>query len=121
MKSTDTQALDVLSAPASIRIILRRSLAIGVDAVKESRDPRTETHTRFDKEIGQAVIWPLQDTRKTQSDPPNESEAVAAPELGGTTRVLEGEIYVKSNEKPSFVFPRATMRVSVVVSLRRFD
>jgi hypothetical protein len=91
ISGADSEALDLLSKPLTIRIHLVRSLAIGSDAVKDDAPRRSNNF--FKESSARASFWP-------------------AP--GGSpdgSRVLLGEIEVRKNLKPSFIFPRMACRV----------
>lgn len=104
VKSDDVQALDLLATTAALPIRLRRCLAVGEDAYDNLRVERQDG-TSFSANCGNAVMWPLQN----QSEPP----AIDAPQdQSNTLRILEGEIYVTSSVKPSFVFTKVALRVS---------
>jgi hypothetical protein len=104
IKSTDTQALDLLGVPSALAIRLRRSLAVGDDAVDDTREERPDG-TTFGQDSGGAAIWPLQNGPTSTDTPPADANLA-------NQRVLEGEIYVSPSLKPSFVFPRVSVRVS---------
>jgi hypothetical protein len=93
--SGDDQALDLLSTPSSIRVHLVRSLANGSDAMDDDAPRRSNNF--FRETVARAFFWPRQD---------------GAPEPG--KRILEGEVDVKKNLKPSFIFPRFAVRVSII-------
>jgi hypothetical protein len=117
----DTQALSLLSSPSSFRIILRRTLSIGLDAIYEDRDLRGDTN--FDKEVGRGWVWPVQEKQFRKEPDDNgaregeEAQVNGSEELNGKgekdngIRVLEGEIHIKSSERPSVLFPRFALRV----------
>ncbi|KAF9466643.1 hypothetical protein BDZ94DRAFT_1212834 [Collybia nuda] len=89
LKSPDTQALDVLSAPNAIRLHLIRSMTTGSDATDEGMTRRTDNY--FLEGVGQAYFW-------------------TSSEQDGNKRVLQGELEISRNLKPSFVFPRFTIQ-----------
>ncbi|RDB25619.1 hypothetical protein Hypma_006736 [Hypsizygus marmoreus] len=89
LKSESTQALDILAVPAAIRVHLVRSIATGSDATDETETRRSDNF--FKSGSGQACFWPL--GRQEDGE-----------------RVLEGELEVPSTLKPSFTFPRFTVR-----------
>jgi hypothetical protein len=90
--SKDKQALDLLSSPTSIRVHLVRSLALGSDAAIDGATRRSNNF--FQEPVARAVFWPSLE---------------GAPEHG--ERVLQGELIIKKNLKPSFLFPRFCVRV----------
>jgi len=88
----DTRALDVLTAGQnSINLRLRRSMATGSEATKDDGLRRTDNY--FVEECGSAAFWILE----------------GAP----SKRVLHGELDVSKTLKPSFKFPKFTIRVCV--------
>lgn len=99
LKSSNEQALDTLSDTKAIKLFLVRSIALGSDSMEERADRRS--NTVFPSGAGQAYFWP---------------SAEGARESG--KRILRGELEVKKSAKPSFLFPRFSIRVSdSVVSL----
>ncbi|KAF9477992.1 hypothetical protein BDN70DRAFT_809665 [Pholiota conissans] len=88
----DPHALDVLAEPRAIRLLLRRSIATGLEATDDNSARRTNNH--FYKISGMAYFWPSW-------------EATAAP----NKRVLQGELELPRDLKPSFKFPNFTIRV----------
>ncbi|KAH7884480.1 hypothetical protein F5I97DRAFT_1929339 [Phlebopus sp. FC_14] len=86
----DEQALDLLSSPRSIRLLMVRSLATGSDATAEDVERRTDNF--FLETVARGVFWPPVDTVSTGK------------------RVLQGEVDVKRNLKPSTLFPNFTIR-----------
>ncbi|TFK40190.1 hypothetical protein BDQ12DRAFT_772139 [Crucibulum laeve] len=90
----DTQALDTLAAPSAIRLCLVRSMATGSDALEKPRAGRTDN--LFLETCGQAYFWPSHE---------------GGPE--DNKRVLQGELEVAKILKPSFEFPRFTIRYSL--------
>ena len=107
--SSDAQGLDLLATPSALQFILRRSLAVGDDAVDDKREERGDG-TTFPQESTQAAIWPLQEQLNNA-----ESKETVKDRL----RILEGELYVASNLKPSFTFPRVSVRVSATAEIPR--
>lgn len=79
----DEQALDVLSSPYAASVLLKRSL-----------DPSSEHAKTFVETMARAVFWPTRDASSTVG-----------------TRVLEGEVKLKTTLKQSVVFPRFTVKV----------
>lgn len=86
----DEQALDLLSNPKEIKLLLVRSLATGSDATDDT-DHRTDNC--FFENVARAVFWAPGDHG----------------DLG--QRVLQGEVDVKRSLKPSTLFPRFTISV----------
>jgi hypothetical protein len=93
LRSQDEVALDLLSTPSSINVFLTRSIAIGSEATNDDA-PRRSNNT-FLENVGKAFFWPA---------------AEGAPEAD--VKRLHGEIDIRKSLKPSFVFPRFTLRVS---------
>ncbi|KIK55150.1 hypothetical protein GYMLUDRAFT_176063 [Collybiopsis luxurians FD-317 M1] len=91
LRSVDQQALDILSNPTAVRVFLVRSLANGSDAVDDTAVRRSNNF--FTESAGQAVFWPS--SRNVNS------------------RTLQGELEVKHGVKPSFVFPRLSIRYTI--------
>lgn len=94
--SDDTHALDVLASPSAIQLRLRRGMATGFEATDDNGARRTDNY--FVEECGVAYFWPSL-----------EGEAVS------NKRVLQGELEVAKSLKPSFKFPKLTIRVSNIV------
>lgn len=90
--STDSQALDILATHSAIRLFLVRSMATGSDAADENGDRRSNNF--FKEGVTQAFFWPS-------------GEGVEG------TRTLKGEMDLKPSLKPSFDFPRLTIRVGL--------
>ncbi|KIJ67028.1 hypothetical protein HYDPIDRAFT_109020 [Hydnomerulius pinastri MD-312] len=86
----DEQALDLLSSPKSIKLLMVRSLATGSDATSEDIERRTDNF--FSENVARAVFWPPEDA--------------SAP----GKRILQGEVDVKRTFKPSTLFPKFTIR-----------
>jgi hypothetical protein len=92
IKSVDKQALDLLSS--NLNVGLTRVLSLGVS------DERRSNNT-FVKPVGKkAVFWPHE-------------HAVWADD----TRVLQGEIHIPKDTKPSFAFRKIALSVSSPVVL----
>ncbi|KAJ7650104.1 hypothetical protein FB45DRAFT_9710 [Roridomyces roridus] len=94
LKSEDPQALDTLANPQAIKMHLVRSIALGTDAMEERAERRSNTF--FTMGVGQAYFWPSLE---------------GAPQSG--TRVLRGEVEVKKSLRPSFLFPRFSVRYTL--------
>lgn len=90
LTGNDEQALDLLSTPKAIKLLLVRSLATGSDATNDT-DHRTDNC--FFENVARAVFWAPEDYR------------------GLGQRVLQGEVDVKLSLKPSTLFPRFTISV----------
>lgn len=91
IKSSDPQALELFSEQTSPLLVLTRVIAIGSDATDDNA-PRRSNNT-FSEQQMRAYWWP------------SEEEAYEG------ARVLKGEIDVRTATKPSFKFPRFTVRV----------
>ncbi|KAJ7476230.1 hypothetical protein FB451DRAFT_1397558 [Mycena latifolia] len=94
LKSEDVHALDTLSNPKAIGVHLVRSVALGSDAMEERTERRSNTF--FISGVGQAFFWPSSE---------------GGPEPG--KRTLRGELDVKKHVKPSFLFPRFSVRYTL--------
>jgi hypothetical protein len=93
LKSGDELALDTLANSKAIKLHLVRSIALGSDAMEEKAERRSNTF--FPSSAGQGYFWPSMEGAK---------------ETG--TRIMRGELEVKKGIKPSFHFPRFTVRAS---------
>ncbi|GLB40289.1 hypothetical protein LshimejAT787_0801600 [Lyophyllum shimeji] len=89
LKSENTQALDILSSPSAVRLHLIRSLALGSDAAESTSTGRTDN--TFVSSVDRAVFW----GSGGQED---------------HRRGLEGELGIPPGLKPSFTFPRFTVK-----------
>ncbi|KAI5122909.1 hypothetical protein M0805_007587 [Coniferiporia weirii] len=96
LTSADAQALDLLSQPSAAAIFLTRTVSIGSTATDEAA-PRRSNNT-FPEHIGRAFWWP------SEEGAPQED-----------TRVLHGEIDVRKDLRPGFVFPRLSIRYHISV------
>ncbi|KAJ7455298.1 hypothetical protein B0H11DRAFT_2161072 [Mycena galericulata] len=94
LQSEDAQALDTLANPSAIRLHLVRSMALGADAMEERIERKSNSF--FVSGASQGYFWPSKE---------------GAPEQG--KRVLRGEIEVKKSIKPSFLFPRFSVRYTL--------
>ncbi|PPR02623.1 hypothetical protein CVT24_002194 [Panaeolus cyanescens] len=94
IKCQNEQLLDLLSDPSTVRVRLARSLSTGADATDDNAIRRTDNH--FIEEVGRAFFW-------------------VSPTLDKDKREFQGEIEVTKDLKPSFVFPRFTVRYSLDV------
>ncbi|EGN98814.1 hypothetical protein SERLA73DRAFT_54832 [Serpula lacrymans var. lacrymans S7.3] len=92
LTSEDNHALDLLSSPSSIQLLLVRSMATGSDATSEDISRRSNNF--FLENVARAVFWPSSEGSKEDG-----------------RRVLSGEVDIKNIFKPSFMFPRFTVRV----------
>jgi len=99
LTGNDEQALDLLSNPNAIKLLLVRSLATGSDATSDT-DHRTDNC--FFENAARAVFWPPGENHGTQGK-----------------RVLQGEVDVKKSLKPSTLFPRFT--ISYRLDLQPFE
>ncbi|KAF8123480.1 hypothetical protein EV363DRAFT_1228821 [Boletus edulis] len=79
----DEQALDLLSTPKAIKLLLVRSLA--------TNDTEHRTDNCFFENVARAVLWAPENYR------------------GQGQRILQGEVEVKGSLKPSTLFPRFTI------------
>ncbi|KAN0093272.1 hypothetical protein V8E55_004056 [Tylopilus felleus] len=98
LTADNEQALDLLSTPKAIKLLLVRSLATGSDATS---DTEHRTDNCFYENVARAVFWALEDYR-TEGQ-----------------RILRGEVDVKKSLKPSTVFPRFT--ISYHLDLQPFE
>jgi len=97
----DQQALDLFSGRGSLTVKLIRTLVISTKVPGRSKDG---TNRRLDTvltaDVGEGVYWPAEDNVPTSD-----------------SRRLDGEIYVQSDLKPSFVFPTMTLKYHVSFAL----
>ena len=98
----DPHALDVLTKPSAIQLKLRRSMATGSEATDDNGVRRTDNY--FQEESGMAYFWPSKEGA-----------------MEANKRVLQGELEVVKALKPSFKFPKFTVRVRVQLSSRSFS
>ncbi|KAJ6507966.1 hypothetical protein C8R47DRAFT_1100150 [Mycena vitilis] len=96
LKSTDDHALDTLANSKAIKLHLVRSIALGSDAMEERASSDRRSTNFFLSGAGQAYFWP---------------SAEGAKEPG--TRTMSGELEVKKGIKPTFRFPRFTVRYTL--------
>ncbi|KAJ7094274.1 hypothetical protein C8R44DRAFT_645459, partial [Mycena epipterygia] len=94
LKSDDIHALDVLANTKATRLHLVRSIALGSDAMEERAERKSKSF--FVTGVGQAFFWPSTE---------------GAPEAG--KRTMTGELEVKKHLKPSFLFPRFSVRYTL--------
>ncbi|QRV99579.1 hypothetical protein RhiJN_27598 [Ceratobasidium sp. AG-Ba] len=97
LESSDSQALDLFSTPSSIRLRLVEEVYIGTD------NDRRSSHNTFTLSLGRARVWPT--THPPDSLPPN-------------TRLVEGELVIPRNTRPSFEFARFELKYRIQA---RFD
>ena len=91
--SSDEQALDLLCSTSAIRFALLRERLVGSHATVEGAAGLSSN--TFREVMGTAYFWPSQD----------------GPVQHGK-RQLQGEIDVRKSLRPTFVFPRFSLRVS---------
>lgn len=98
--SDDEQALDLLCANAAIRLVLLRERLIGSHATVEGA--AGQSNNTFREVVGTACFWPAHDEGGGGS--------------GGARgrRQLQGEIDIRKSVRPTFVFPRFSLRVRVL-------
>ncbi|KAJ6531969.1 hypothetical protein B0H19DRAFT_463033 [Mycena capillaripes] len=96
LKSDDEQALDTLTNTQAIKLYLVRSIALGSDAMEERPSADRRSNNFFQSGTGQGYFWPSTEGAKELS-----------------IRTLRGELEVKKVVKPSFHFPRFTVRYSI--------
>ncbi|KAJ7773470.1 hypothetical protein B0H16DRAFT_150150 [Mycena metata] len=94
LKSKNEPALDTLATAQAIKLYLVRSIAVGSDAMQDGVERRS--NQSFVSGAGQAYFWP---STEGGSEPGR--------------RVMRGEVEVKKQTKPSFVFPRFTVRYTL--------
>ncbi|KAF9229857.1 hypothetical protein BU15DRAFT_24320, partial [Melanogaster broomeanus] len=89
LTGNDEQALDLLSSPKAIKLLMVRSLATGPDA---SNDMEPRPGNTFFDNVARAIFW--------------------APEHGSAPgkRVLQGEVGIKPSLKPSTLFHKFSIR-----------
>ena len=96
--SSDGQALDLLSSPASMRAYLVRSRAVGSNAAFTGARARSDQV--FQERVGTAYFWTPDASSTTDSD----------------SRTVRGELLVRPDSKPSFVCPGFSLGVRLSVS-----
>ncbi|KAI0359735.1 hypothetical protein OH77DRAFT_1471440 [Trametes cingulata] len=96
LTGSDEQALDLLSTPSAVRLHLVRVRLVGSHAVLD--EPTGRSNNVFRDSVGTAFFWPSDE---------------GAPRAG--TRVLNGELEVKKSLKLGFVFPRFSLRYTLVL------
>ncbi|OBZ62661.1 hypothetical protein A0H81_15025 [Grifola frondosa] len=96
LTGTDAQALDLLSTPSAVNLHLIRSRAVGTQAAQDEATARSDSV--FRESVGSAFWWPSEE---------------GAPEA--LRRTLQGELDVKKGLKPSFVFPKFSLRYMLVL------
>ena len=100
LTSADPQALSLLSSPSEIRVFLMRSMALGSEADREDGVRRSNNY--FREISSQAYFWSLSEAEETG------------------IKTLQGEVDVSKALKPSFSFPRLSIRVRSPLILVRF-
>lgn len=95
----DTQALDLFTGRGSLNINLKRSLHVGSTAT-QGKSSGQRTDTVFSSIVGEGIFWPA------EGNIPNSE-----------SRRLEGEIALKPELKPTFVFPNVTVKYAVTFAL----
>ena len=90
--SSDEQALDLLCTTSAIRLALLRERLVGSHATVVGA-PGQSSNT-FREVMGTAYFWPSQDGTVQHG-----------------RRQLQGEIDVRKSLRPTFVFPRFSLRV----------
>ena len=91
LTSADPQALSLLSSPSEIRVFLMRSMALGSEADREDGVRRSNNY--FREISSRAYFWSLSEAEETG------------------IKTLQGEVDVSKALKPSFSFPRFSIRV----------
>jgi len=92
----DESVLDAFAMAKAIQLRLRRSMATGDEATDENGARRTDNH--FSQDMGIGYFWPSQEG--------------AAQSL---KRVFQGELEVAKGLKPSFIFPKVSLRYTLVL------
>lgn len=95
MRCDDEQALDLLAQSTALNIFLTRTLAVGSEASDDTAQRRS--NNTFQENVGRAYFWPAE---------------TSIQEIG--VRRLQGEIDISRGLKASFIFPRFSLRVSLV-------
>ncbi|KAF9234223.1 hypothetical protein BU15DRAFT_65891 [Melanogaster broomeanus] len=90
LTGNDEQALDLLSSPKAIKLLMVRSLAMGPDASNDDMEPRSGN--TFFSNVARTVFWA--------------PEHASAP----GKRVLQGEVGIKPSLKPSTLFHKFSIR-----------
>ena len=98
--SEDEQALDLVCSPNSARFHLYRERLIGSHAIKEGAVG--QSNNTFREVMGTAALWPSHEI---------------PPEAG--KRHFQGEIEIRKGLRPTFTFPRFSLRVSAPFCLSR--
>ncbi len=94
LESEDTQALDIISNPAAVKVELIRAMTTGTEATAENPERRTDNY--FIGQLSGAYFWKV-------------DEAVDGP----NRRILQGEVEVEAKMKPTFAFPGLSIEVGV--------
>ncbi|THU84184.1 hypothetical protein K435DRAFT_733492 [Dendrothele bispora CBS 962.96] len=96
----DEQALDILASPSAIKLFLFRSMATGSDAIIDDDSIKRRSNNFFRERMGQAIFW-------------TESSFSQAKGMEQGRRQIQGEIEIKQGLKPSFIFPRLSIRYTL--------
>lgn len=96
LESEDPQALDILSSPTAMHVELVRAMTTGSEATAENPERRTDNF--FTVASSRAYFWDVNE-----------------PGDGPNRRTLQGEIDLEMKLKPTFVFPRLSIEVSVTI------
>ncbi|KAI0077074.1 hypothetical protein K474DRAFT_1753683 [Panus rudis PR-1116 ss-1] len=108
IESTDSQALDLLSTPSSVRISLFRERIVGKqatkaeEAIEDSAKDRGQSYNTIVEPVGSAFFWPSEEGGRVEGK-----------------HSLQGEMEIKAGSKPSFVFPGFALRY--YIALLPFD
>lgn len=94
LESEDTQALDIISTPAAVKVDLVRAMTTGIEATAENPERRTDNF--FTIPLSGAYFWKVNE-----------------PGDGPNRRVLQGEIDIGTKLKPTFVFPGLSVEVGI--------
>jgi hypothetical protein len=94
----DEQALDLLAQSSALGLLVSRTLAIGTTAMDVSAQQK---HTTFKEVFAKGHWWP---------SPYGVLDVKATP--GAGVRHMQGELQLRKQMKPSFVFPRLSVYVS---------
>ncbi|KAF5326926.1 hypothetical protein D9619_004162 [Psilocybe cf. subviscida] len=92
----DASVLETVAVAKAIQLRLRRSMATGDEATDDNGVRRTDNH--FSQDMGIGYFWPSQ-------------EGAAQP----LKRVFQGELEVVKGLKPSFIFPKVSLRYTLVM------
>lgn len=97
--SPDQQALDLFATRGSLTFALIRTLYIQSTAIAgdTNKSDINRTNKIFTRNVGNGAYWPADD---------NDTKS--------KNRKLDGEIPVRADLKPSFVFPNTSIKVILV-------